>query len=460
MNTSNDRNLFRIVVLGGIAFHDRVRPLLPGTPRLVVEWRDMPAEGDDRPVAGDIIIVDAAAPAANCLALTAPGAGRVIAADIHSDIAHAVAWLKAGAAEYIALDTDGGALPRLTAAAYERWQQQADADRLAPVTGQELVGESTYVDELRQLAEKLARLPYLTVLIQGETGTGKGLLTRHIHNRSGTGGELVEINCAAIPEQLLESELFGYEAGAFTGARQRKRGLLEIAENGTILLDEIGAMPFELQSKILKCIEEKNFRRVGGARELKFQARIVACSNIELAELAARGKFRQDLFFRLNVFPIRLTPLRERPADIAPLVEHFIQYFANLYRLPVSGIEPSALNHLRALSWPGNVRELKHTVERAVILRESGRLTPQDFGVTTAAAPQQTADFHITLGPTGVRLEAAEREVISRTLELTGGNRSHAADLLAIPRSRLLRKIVRYDLQHIGRDSANETSED
>ncbi len=370
----------------------------------------------------------------------------VFVVDRVGDVSRAVKWVKDGARDVFLLDSDISRLPGEISNLYELWLKHCSSEFLSGVDGNDLVGNSPYTQKLRELLGKISRLPQLSVLIQGETGTGKGLYARLIHKHSKTSGDLVEINCAAIPSELLESELFGYESGAFTGAQHRKQGLLELAENGTLLLDEIGCMPLSLQAKILKCIEEKRFRRIGGKKEMSFQSRIISCANEDLAELTDQGKFRRDLYYRLNVFPVRLLPLRDRIEDISLLAYHFLGHFRTQYQLTVTDIEPIALRLLEEERWPGNVRELKHVIERAVIIREHGIIQPGDIGLSDQWKPEMESSFRIILNNGGAQLKDVEKQLIRQVLELTDGNRSHAARILGIPRSRLLRKIYLYKI--------------
>ncbi len=373
------------------------------------------------------------------------------------DVRAAVEWIKAGACDYFSISNDKGAISEAAAKEYESWLKKIDELSRNFILSDRFIGSGPFAGDLSRTIKKVAKLPGLTVLLQGETGTGKGLAARLIHRYSESEGELVEINCAAIPEQLLESELLGYEAGSFTDARQRKIGLLELAEKGSVLLDEIGCMPYELQAKILKCIEEKKFRRIGGQHELKFNARIIASTNSDLPEMVKRGKFRKDLYYRLNVFPIKMKALRERQEDIFPLAEHFLQYFNKIYGLKVKGITENALRGLEKYEWPGNVRELKHKTERAVILREEGMLQPGDFGWDDEPGGNNgQKTIRIMLGPEGIRFEDAEREVIRQTLVLAKGNRSRAARMLEMPRSRLLRMIDKHNLKEEGKNDSNK----
>lgn len=303
---------------------------------------------------------------------------------------------------------------------------------------EDLIFAGSAMDEVRRLIGEVA--PTLaTVLLQGESGTGKELAARIIHllsPRKSAG--FVAINCAAIPESLLESELFGHERGAFTGALQARRGKFELAQGGTVFLDEIGELPLPLQAKLLRVIQERRFERVGGNKELAADIRIVAATNRDLAREAAEKRFREDLFYRLNVFPITLPPLRERTDAIPALVAYFIERFAGMTGKPVTGIDPKALQILRQYSWPGNIRELQNAIERAVILG-SGRLCILNF-------PENIQRQQEGAGEKGSLLQEAERETIIQALKDSGNNRRVAAEKLGISKRTLQYRLKQYGL--------------
>jgi transcriptional regulator with PAS, ATPase and Fis domain len=273
-----------------------------------------------------------------------------------------------------------------------------------------------------------------TVLVTGETGTGKEVVARAIHARSRRSGRpLVTVNCAALPSGLVESELFGHERGAFTGAHQRKLGRFELANGATIFLDEVGELPAETQAKFLRVLQSGEFERVGGTATLRTDARVIAATNRPLDQLVAEGKFRADLFYRLNVFPIHLPPLRERPEDIPLLASFFAQKYRARFRKPLTSIDEASVERLRAYSWPGNVRELEHIVERAVLL-SAGEVLHVDVPLDGAAPPAAAEPSAL------LTLEEAEREHIRRVLARTNGRisgKGGAADLLGLPDSTL-----------------------
>jgi DNA-binding NtrC family response regulator len=297
-----------------------------------------------------------------------------------------------------------------------------------------------------------------TVLIYGESGTGKELIARAIHYNSYRQDKpLIPINCGAIPGELLESELFGYEKGAFTGATALRLGRFELAHGGTVFLDEIGEMSPALQVKILRVLQEREFERVGGTRTIKVDVRIIAATNKNLEELVANNRFREDLFYRLNVIPIPLPPLRDRKSDIPLLVTHFIERFNVEKRRQIEGISPEALDRLMRYHWPGNVRELENLIERIAILKGKGFITPEDLpeklmptyangGIPSIEIPSEGIDFDTVV-------QNFERQLLSTALERTHGVKSKAAALLHMNRTTLVEKVKKFDI-----DSASPSS--
>ena len=285
-----------------------------------------------------------------------------------------------------------------------------------------------------------------SVLITGPSGTGKEVLARHIHRRSRRGhGPFVAVNCAAIPDNLLESELFGHEKGAFSGALARRIGRFEAAHGGTLLLDEISEMDIRLQAKLLRALQEREIDRVGGSQPVRVDVRILATSNRDLPAEIARGAFREDLYFRLNVVSLRIPPLAERRGDIAVLADHFLRHYAELNGLPARGLAPAALRRLEAHGWRGNVRELENAIHRAVLLSEGAVIDEDAIELAGAAAPAAPArdDF------VGRRMDEIERDVIIGTLAHTLGNRTHAATILGISIRALRNKLRDYNAQGV-----------
>jgi len=328
-------------------------------------------------------------------------------------------------------------------------KEELAARRGAP----QIVGDDPRLKQLSILLHRAAATD-MTVLIGGESGTGKELFARALHALSPRAdGPFVAINCAAIPENLLETELFGYEKGAFTGATARKPGKFEMANRGTLFLDEIGDLPLLLQGKILRALEEKTFERVGGTAPLRVDVRVVAATNRNLKAAVAAHQYREDLYFRLSVFPITVPPLRDRPGDIAQLARHFIdRYSRDLNKKPMT-LAPSALEQMQAYRWPGNVRELQNCMERAVILTEGDTIHARHLHLSVPAPPMEEpgawdhVDFSGTLGEVTRRVVSeVERRKITAVLEQVGGDRAQAADALQVSYKALIAKIREYGL--------------
>ena len=293
-----------------------------------------------------------------------------------------------------------------------------------------IIGESRHIRNVLAMVEKIARSDASTVLIQGESGTGKELIAKAIHWESARAEKpFMAINCAAVPETLLESELMGHEKGAFTDAKAQKKGLFETADGGTIFLDEIGDMEPGMQAKLLRVLEERTFRRVGGTKEIPVDVRIVSATNKDLLKAMEEKTFRNDLYYRIQVIPIFLPPLRERKEDIMPLATHFINHFNREFNKNVRGISKMAEKFLVEYPWPGNIRELKNVIERAIILENEETLLlehlPQEIVARTAGAGAGPVSFR--LPPEGIDIEDVERELIRQSLEISEGNQSKAA---------------------------------
>ncbi len=279
-----------------------------------------------------------------------------------------------------------------------------------------------------------------TVLVRGESGTGKDLLAELLHYLGAHPEEpLVKIDCASLPLELVESELFGYEKGAFTGASQAKPGRLELAGAGTLVLDEIAGLSPAIQAKLLRVIEEKRFERLGGGRPLKVEARVIALTHVDLERAVAEHSFRQDLYYRLNVIPLLIPPLRERRADIRPLAGHFLKRLAEVYHKPRLAVTPAALGALEQYAWPGNVRELRNLLERTVVLGGDGEIRPDDL-------PAQVRQGAAPGGGRKISLEELERGYIAEVLDATRGKKGRAAEILGISRKTLLEKRKKYRL--------------
>ena len=312
------------------------------------------------------------------------------------------------------------------------------------------IGKSEVMKNVFRKVRKIGRSRASTILIQGESGTGKELVARAIQEASegGRSRPFLEINCAALPETLLESELFGHEKGAFTDAKTRKKGLFELAEGGTIFLDEIGEMGVTLQSRLLRVLENKTFRRVGGVRDMKVNTRIISATNRDLKNAIKEGTFRNDLYYRLQVIPVQLPPLRERKEDIPLLVNHFISMFNKEFKKSIKKAGAGVIRILQGYSWPGNVRELKNVIERAILLDAEDELLPEHMPAEISGEQGPDDDGkekeYAEIGPMSIK--DMERILIDRTLEHTGGNKSQAARILGISRQTLREKTKLYDL--------------
>jgi two-component system, NtrC family, response regulator AtoC len=311
-----------------------------------------------------------------------------------------------------------------------------------------IIGESEPMQRVKALVRKVATSPGSTVLVTGESGTGKDLIAKVIHYSSGRANQpFLNITCSALPEALLETELFGHERGAFTDARTQKRGLLEQADDGTVFLDEIGEMAPMLQSKVLRFLEEKTFRRVGGSQDIRVDVRVVAATNRNLEEQVREGRFREDLYYRLNVLRVEVPPLRTRGDDIALLAQSFVNGFRKEFKRPVKSMSAAAEAALKAYGWPGNVRELRNLTERAVLLAEADVLQPADFEFIHAAPASAAAvDDIVRLPAGGVQLEDVERSLVVQALERVGGNQTRAAVLLGLHRDQIRYRIEKFGL--------------
>ncbi len=311
-----------------------------------------------------------------------------------------------------------------------------------------IIGVSDVMGRVLQISEKIAQSEAATVLIQGESGTGKEVIAHLIHEHSKRQKmPFITVNCANFPEQLLENELCGHEKGAFTDAKEVKKGLLEVADKGTLFLDEIGDMNLNLQGKILRLVEQKTFRRIGGIKDIQVDVRTVTATNKDLLKLKEEGKFREDLFYRINVASIRLPPLRERPDDIPPLTKYFMQKYNEEFHKSVQKISKGVEDFLGNYNWPGNVRELKNVIERAMILVEEDTLLMEHLPIEILgqASKQGGAIEGIRIPPEGISMEKVEEALVKQALKMTNGNQTRAAKLLDISRDAL-----RYRMQKFG----------
>ncbi len=305
-----------------------------------------------------------------------------------------------------------------------------------------LIGNSNKIQQLREQIELAARSSSRVVIL-GESGSGKELVAHILHEKSPRVDKpFVEMNCAAIPQELIESELFGHEKGSFTGAFERKKGKFELADEGTLFLDEVGDMSLSTQSKVLRIIETQEFQRVGGNKNIKVDVRIIAATNKDLREEAKKGNFREDLLFRLNVIPIIVPPLRDRKEDIPELVEYFLEYFAVEYGQKPKKITPDGLSMLQAYDWPGNIRELKNVIERFVIMNPSNNITAKNILIG-----ESTRSDYFSFNTLREARDAFEKDFIARKLEENNWNISKTAEILDIERSNLHRKIKTYEIR-------------
>lgn len=314
-------------------------------------------------------------------------------------------------------------------------------------SGVTLVGRSLATRRIAELVSRLGeKRSAPNILIRGESGTGKDVVARAIHARGPRSGRpFISVNCTALPEHLVESELFGHERGAYTDAREEKKGLFELAHGGTLLLDEIGDMPKPAQAKLLGVLETHAFRRVGGVRYIEADVHVIAATNRDLEGAVARGDFREDLFYRLNVIPITVPPLRERPEDITPLAMHFVDLMCREMRIPVRRISPEACAALERHAWPGNVRQLKNVLERVLLLHDEDAIRVDGLPPEIVGA-QVTDPPRFVLPAEGVSLDALERELICQALARTDGNKTGAARLLGLSRDTLRYRLEKYGI--------------
>jgi two-component system, NtrC family, response regulator AtoC len=384
----------------------------------------------------------------------------------HGTVDTAVEALKLGAFDYLTKPFDKDEVRQIVGKALKTRElagEEATTAKEAEGARFGIIGQSAGLAELYTVLERVADSP-TTVLITGESGTGKELVARALHDHSSRKGKpFIKVNCAAIPKELIESELFGYERGAFTGAVSSKPGRFELANGGTLFLDEIGEIPVEMQVKLLRALQESEFERVGGIKTMRVDVRLVAATNRDLKKLISQGAFREDLFYRLNVVSIRLPALRERASDTPLLVEHFLKKFNERLKKSVSGIEPEALELLAGYGWPGNIRELENVMERAVLFCDAQRLRVEDLpgelrgAVSVGGSIAPSADTPVDIGTlpaegglkehVKVAMSRLERDLVSRALKQTNNNVTHAARLLKISRKGLQLKMKELGLR-------------
>ncbi len=370
----------------------------------------------------------------------------------HGDINSAIEALKAGATDFLTKPPNVTELTALLRRAVAERPLLEDAavvkeQRKHRFTSHAILGEHPLIEETRAFVDRLAAVPAATVLLLGESGTGKNLAGAAIHYQSPVGDRrLVEFNCSAVPAQLLESELFGYVKGAFTGAAHTKRGLVEVASGGTLFLDEIGDLALETQAKLLNFLESRSFRRLGGTEEIQVSLRLVTATSQDLDQLIRDGKFRADLSYRVRVVTHRMPALRDIASDIPLLADHFRQLFSGHFHKEVSSISRDALDALTAWKWPGNVRELRNAMERGIIFAAGPTLQRTDLPPLAGERGLPAEIAEVIRVPTGLSLADAEKEYIRQTLRLCEGNIQRAAEVLGITRKNLWEKRRKYAL--------------
>ena len=420
----------------------------------------------------DLVILDYMLPDGNGLDLIPPiralrPAPTVLMMTAYGTIENAVEAMRRGASDYVTKSTELPAIVERVVEVERIARMKSELERRSGSHGAahgdaarmpELLGESAAVREIRDRIMEVARSQDTTVLLTGESGTGKGVVARAIHSLSARSKDpFVAIDCVALPATLAESELFGHEKGAFTGAEVRKPGRLEVSGKGTVLLDEVGDMELQLQGKLLRVLEERTFERVGGVKPIDMNARVISASHRDLGRLVEEGKFRLDLFHRLSVFPITIAPLRARGEDIALLAAHFAAEYAARAGKATPEIPAETRAVLLGYDWPGNVRELKNVIERAVILEQKGRLDPAQLpervtspahrgtprlGVAGATGGGLTIEFR----PGIDTLDDTERRLLVEALRMAGGKKAKAAEILGISRFALLRRVEKFGL--------------
>jgi len=372
----------------------------------------------------------------------------VILLTAYANVESAVSAMKLGAFHFLNKPFDLEALVALVEQALETTQLRREVRRLRATQAQpysldRIVGDSPQIVEFKGLLKQISTSPASTVLLTGESGTGKDLAAKVLHYTSARANKpFVNITCSALPEALLESELFGHERGAFTDARQQKRGLLESADGGTVFLDEIGEMPAILQSKLLRFLEEKALRRVGGSADIRVDVRVVAATNRTLEDEVRSGRFREDLFYRLNVLPLKLPALRTHIGDLPALIAFYVDSFNREFKKNVKGASEATLRLLAGYGWPGNVRELRNAVERAMLLTQADWLEPDQFPQVAL----RDLSHSLELPTEGLDLEQVERGLVMQALERTGWNQTRAAKLLGLNRDQIHYRIDKFKL--------------
>ncbi len=419
-----------------------------------------------RPFAPDVVMLDLKLPGISGMdilkEITDQRIGTQVVMLTSDDSAEsAVKAMKSGAVDYLTKPFDMDEVKIVVHSIVEKGNLKKEVEYLRKISSDliymEIIGGSRVVKKLEEKAEKLAQAGVPSVLITGENGTGKEMFARHIHHAmhgQGSGGyaPFVGVNCAAIPESLIESELFGHEKGSFTDAKTEKKGIFELASQGSILLDEIGEMKPNLQAKLLRVLEERKVRRVGGKHDIPIDATVFTTTNRNLEEAVEKGEFRIDLYYRLNVFSLHIPPLRERQEDILPLTRYFLEFFSTKYnRSAIKGFSQEADKLLLSYGWPGNVRELRNVVERIVVLETDETVLPDHlpkeilFGKGGARTVSAGSGF--ALPEAGLSLDKVEKDLILQALEKAGGNKTKAAKLLGVTYDSLRYQIKKFGLE-------------
>jgi DNA-binding NtrC family response regulator len=404
----------------------------------------------------EIVLLDIRLPDGNGLCaiphiLKASSGAKVIVMTAFGDSSLIVQAIKEGAYNYLDKPFPLEAARNMVERAAENITLQRTVSRLNENRTIDLVGSSPAIDQIRAFVKKVTDVPDLNILLRGESGSGKEVVARMIHSSAKSKGDFVPLNCAAIPENLLEAELFGYRKGAYTGAGQDKTGLIEMANGGTLFLDEIGDMPLSLQGKLLRFLDSRSYRPLGGTREIAVSLRIICATCLDLDEKIAKEEFRRDLFYRIAMLPLVIPPLRERERDVLEILQSFIQHYSLSFGRPALSVTPEVEELFLDYGWPGNCRELKNLVERVFILKESSdhrlRLCDLPEEMLDSLPEKQTRPVSPAGEGLQEQMETFEKQLIGHALKKAGHNRTKAAEILAISRFALLRRMQKYEME-------------